>query len=136
VAKAARPFVETTYAKTDRAKIAGQAGRWSAVVTYPDGQQEELGCVHQHFFKGMQYSQPAPAKLNIATRGLNEYRRCVDLIKAKGLVIITVDSFDDRRPLGDGSFKRTGYVGVFEVTNLIEDEKGFSFDLVRPVIRV
>lgn len=126
----------TTYAKTDRAKISGQAGRWTAQVTYPDGQKQELGCVHQYFFKGMEYSAPALTKVNVGTRGRNEYRRCCDLIRETNRVVITLDSFDDTRPLGDGSFKRTGYVGVYQIANLIEDDNGVRFDLIRPIVRV
>ena len=117
-------------------KFKGSQGSWEAEVTYSDGSEEVLACVHKHYFKrgdaGYYYSDPwTPELLQSA-----KFAKHVELIRSKGRVILTTDGIDERkRGRGEGVFKRTGYVGVYPISDLVIDNEGMHFRFVGSPIR-
>ena len=103
-------------------------------VTYPDRHKQKLPCFHKRFLEGMTYRGPDPQSVQVGPRGQREHRRNMDLLWTTRRAIITTDTLDTTRPMGDGYFKRTGYIGIFEVGNIVEAETGVQFDLVSRVI--
>jgi hypothetical protein len=95
-------------------RIEGTQGSWAAEVTYTDGSTETLACVHAVLCQG----QP----MRYLDRGwltqLSKFPRYFELINEKRRVIVTNDQVG-----GDGdvtspnnSWRRKGYVGVFDIT--------------------
>jgi hypothetical protein len=113
-------------------KIKGFQGQWSAQVTYPDRKKEMLACVHKHFISGadgqLKYNDRWIVELALPNR--REHRKAMDLMRKHRRVIVTTDKINKDKPPGDGYFIRTGYVGVYGITNPVEDDNGVRFDLI------
>ena len=114
-------------------KIKGSQGSWEAEVTYPDGRQEVLACVHEYFWKkgpsGACYDDPWTPELLKS----NKFIKHVDLMRTKGRVIVTKDDVNKSKNRGAGFFARTGYVGVFDIDGLVVDDNGTRFNFTRRV---
>jgi hypothetical protein len=51
-------------------------------------------------------------------------------LRSAGRVILTSDDVDKAK-CGDGRFKRTGYVGVFDIAELEFDRQGYRFRFLK-----
>jgi len=96
-------------------------------VTYPDGHQEELACVHQYYWKGgasgPYYDDPWTPEL----RQTPKFAKHVELIRSIGRVILTTDKINEAKNRGEGFFERTGYVAVFSIDGFVVDDAGMRF---------
>ncbi len=89
-------------------KAIGQRGSWFAEVD-----EELLPCVHQHWWKDGRYHDP-----NFAAR-TSQWDRLIEAINEKKRVILTTDI-----ALEEGGFQRTGYIAVFEISDVKVGEEG------------
>lgn len=114
-------------------KFKGSQGSWDAEVTFSDGSKEVLPCVHKHFFKrdaaGFYYEDPWTPELR---RG-SKFAKQVELMRSKGRVILTTDDLDESKGRGEGCFKRTGYVAVYPISDLLIDDAGMHFRFGNPI---
>jgi hypothetical protein len=117
-------------------KFKGSQGSWEAEVTYSDGSKETLACVHKHYFKrcadgGFGYHDPHLAVSEHVRSP--KFTRQIELIRSKGRVILTTDDVDESSELDPGSFKRTGYVAVYPISDFVIDDKGMRFRFGNPI---
>jgi hypothetical protein len=111
------------------ARCKGSQGQWQATVTYNDGTQEILPCVHSFFWRaGRHFHDPWTPEWFTKTK----FKKHVALIKEKMRVIVTDSDVDPRKVRivgrGHGAIKRLGYKGIFTIENLVINEQGVSFD--------
>ncbi|MDT0574885.1 hypothetical protein RM533_01655 [Croceicoccus sp. F390] len=101
-------------------KVKGERGSWFATL-----EEDKLPCVHKHWVKKLAYLDPGyeadPEKWDKFVAAISEKKR----------VVLTTDEVSEPSD-GEGkrSFKRTGYVAVWEVDNVAAGKDGFSFDFV------
>jgi hypothetical protein len=111
--------------------IRGSQGSWDVEVTYADGSKEVLPTAHRYFWKVDQtgpYYQRDPA--DASWSGFRQHAKFADhvaLLNAKKRVVLTTDDINEAA----GVFKRTGYVGVFDIADFSLDESGLFFRFVR-----
>ena len=114
-------------------KFKGSQGSWEAELTYSDGSKEVLPCVHKHYFKrdaaGFCYDDPWTPEL----RQTAKFAKQVELVRAKGRVILTTDDIDESKGRGEGFFKRTGYVAVYPISDFVTDGEGMRFRFGSPI---
>lgn len=106
----------------DTKKATGQRGSWFAKV-----EGELLPCVHKHWLKGMEHHDPFRRHEGQDTAKIDEL---VAAIRERGKVILTDDepTFDTTGEVI--GFKRTRYIGVFQVSDVRYDEQdGLRFRL-------
>jgi hypothetical protein len=96
----------------NKLKARGSRGSWFAEV---DGKR--LPCVHQHWVKRLQYNDPG------ITPGVRKNDEYINAIK-DGMVILTTDDIVSHEPF---QFKRTGYVAIYTVDEVVADDNGISF---------
>ena len=112
-------------------RLRGSQGSWDVEVTYADGSKEVLPTAHQLFWKVDQngpYYQRGPADLS--WEGFRQNAKFADhvaFLDAKKRVVLTTDDIDEVT----GLFKRTGYVGVFDIAEVSLGENGLFFRFVR-----
>jgi hypothetical protein len=108
----------------------GSQGTWHAEVKWNDGTTERLACVHQHFSKAGHYYDPlSPEFYDTPADEDPRFAEWLDLIRAKGRVIMTKSELV--RGGGYSHARRTGYIGVFDVTDITRDANGLHFRFVR-----
>jgi hypothetical protein len=108
-------------------------GSWEAEVTYSDGSREILACVHKHWFKrdagGFYYEDPWTPEL----RQTAKFATHVEMIRSKGRVILTTDEINQSKRRGEGFFKRTGYIGVYPISDFVVDDESTRFRFGSPI---
>jgi hypothetical protein len=108
-------------------KILGAQGSWEAKVTYSDGRQEELACVHKHYWKkdaaGFFYEDPWTPQL----RQTQKFAKHVDLIRSVQRVVLTTDNINEAKNRGEGFFERTGYIAVYKIEEFVLDDQSMRF---------
>src|SRR5437773_248529 len=97
------------------AKPLGKHGSWFA-----EWQGELLPCVHQFWLKSDGYHDIH------AKPGNRKFEELVAAIRRVGRVILTKDETLD----GGHSFKRLGYICIFDVVNVEFDDSGLRFRCV------
>jgi|SRR6516164_4801101 hypothetical protein len=108
--------------------IRGSQGKWDVDVTYSDGSRETLPTAHRYFWKGGDvYHRGDPDISWPIFRDKPQFEEHVNLIKEKRRVVVTTDDIDE----ATGMFKRTGYVGVFDVDGISVTKDGLTFRFVR-----
>lgn len=96
-------------------KAKGQRGSWFAAV---DGQL--FPCVHSHWFK-----QDGSYEDRFARPGDKKFEELTASIRDTGRVILTTD---DVVPTSTApEFKRTGYVALWSVRDVLLDDTGLRF---------
>jgi hypothetical protein len=116
-------------------KFKGSQGSWEAEVTYSDGSKEVLACVHKLYFKrdadGFYYHDPHCAvPEHVRSPKLTKQ---IELMRSKGRVILTTDEIIGSDELDPGYFKRTGYVAVYAISDLVIDDDGMHFRFGTPI---
>jgi hypothetical protein len=116
-------------------KFKGVQGSWEAEVTYSDGSKEALACVHKHYFKrdadGFYYHDPhVRVPEHVRSPKLTKQ---IELMRSKGRVILTTDDIVGSDELDPGYFKRTGYVAVYLISDLVIDDAGMRFRFGNPI---
>jgi hypothetical protein len=111
-------------------KCKGSQGSWEADAHHPDGHVERLACAHQHWWKNGRYSDPLPTHLRKPEKKFSRY---IDLLRSTHRVILTSDSTNDQKFRGEGFFTRAGYIGVFEISDIVLDDDGLRFNFVRRI---
>jgi hypothetical protein len=108
----------------------GSQGTWHADVTWSDGTTERLACVHQHFSRAGHYYDPLSSEFYDTPADEDpRFAEWLDLIRAKGRVIMTKS--DPVPGKGYTALRRSQYVAVFDVTDIIRDDAGLHFRFVR-----
>jgi hypothetical protein len=112
-------------------KIRGCQGSWDVEVTYADGSKETLPTAHQYFWKvdqaGPYYQRDAADASWAGFQQNAKFADHVALLNAKKRVVLTTDDINE----GTGLWKRTGYVGVFDIAEVSLSENGLFFRFVR-----
>lgn len=105
-----------------RSKAKGYPGSWFA-----DVDDERLPCVHDCYRTkdGRDYFD------RYSGLGLKKWENFVEAIRSGRCVIVTVDKILSEGPNFQKSFKRKGYVGVFEVADVEADSEGLRFRFVQ-----
>ena len=92
-----------------------------------------MACVHKHWFKrdadGFYYDDPWTPEL----RQTAKFAKHVELMRSKGRVILTTDDINKSTGRGEGFFKRTGYVGVYPISDLAINDDGMRFRFGNPI---
>ena len=119
-------------------KFKGSQGSWEVTVDYTDGSREILPCVHQHFFRvdaerGYCYDNSWEAGEEV--RKTAKFAKHVELIRSKKRVVLTSDDVDESRGRGESRFKRTGYIFVSDVADVVVDNAGLRFRFVGTPLR-
>ena len=111
-------------------KIRGSQGSWDVEVIYADDSKETLPTAHKYFWKVDQagpYYQRGPADASWANFQQNgKFADHVVLLNAKKRVVLTTDDINE----ASGLWKRTGYVGVFDIAEVSLGENGLFFRFV------
>lgn len=106
--------------------IKGHAGQWSAEGRWDDGSKEILPCVHQCYWRteerGSYYHDPLDGLSMQDPKVLKHFEQ----LRTANRVILTSDDVDETKQ-GGGRFRRTGYVGVFDIAELEVDRQGYRF---------
>ena len=100
-------------------KAIGQRGSWFASV-----EDEELPCVHAHWFKAGYYHDTD------AHPDIERFRELFDAIKEKRKVILTRDDLIMSGGEHTG-FARAGYIAIFSVDEPVLDERGLRFKFLK-----
>jgi hypothetical protein len=109
--------------------IKGQQGQWYATVRWEDGETQVLPCVHRYYFKkGAQgpYYHDTLEGVSMEDARLLKH---LEQIRSSRRVIVTDDEVDETK-FGDGRFRRTGYVAVFDIDDLEIEGHGYRFRFV------
>ena len=102
-------------------KALGERGSWFAKVG-----GERLPCVHKHWVHGTRHSDPGYLADD------PKWIEFVDAIIMSKRVILTNDVASVAPDKKSGiSFERDGYIAVFEVSDVVADEDGLHFNLVK-----
>jgi hypothetical protein len=111
--------------------IRGTQGSWDVEVAYADGSKETLPTAHKHFWKvdhGGPYYERGPTDVSWANFSQNpKFAPHLALLNEKWRVVLTTDEIDEAA----GLFKRTGYVGVFDIAEVSVGENGLFFRFLR-----
>jgi hypothetical protein len=108
--------------------IKGQRGSWQAHVTYTDGTEEELACVHKQLAAAWPlYNDPWTPELRITGR----FAKHVELIDSKRRVVLTDDLVDESKNRGEGYFERSNTITVYDISDFALDDAGMRFRFVR-----
>jgi hypothetical protein len=99
-------------------KARGHRGDWFA-----EANGQRLPCVHAHWWKGSGYNDP------YARPGDRKFEELVEGIRQFGRVILTKDEVRD----SGRTFRRTGYVAIYEVEDVEFDETGLRFRFISRV---
>jgi hypothetical protein len=104
--------------------IRGTQGRWTVDVTYADGEKEVLACVFKTFWgSGRHYHHPWTRREQWDKPKFREY---ASLLQEKKRAAVTGPNMNPDRVQGE--LKRAGYLGVFNIENVVIDETGINFD--------
>jgi hypothetical protein len=98
----------------------GSQGSWFAKF---DG--IEFPCVHAHWYKPGHYHDPH------VFPGTRQWDRYVERIRELGFVILTNDEVPEDP--ANGTFKRTGYIAIFEATDVALDGNDLRFRMPRRI---
>lgn len=102
-------------------KAVGERGSWFAKVG-----DERLPCCHAHWVKGTHHNDPG------YIQGVKQWDELLQAINENRKVILTKDETKPDPDKKSGmAFDRTGYIAIFEVTNIEADTDGLRFDLTK-----
>jgi|SRR6516162_7554045 len=106
-------------------KISGKRGSWFGDVAWDDETAENLPIAHAHYWNGRDsYHDP-----HFFTERGPRFAEWIAAAREKGRVIVSKDEVTGPHPEGRGVlFARTGYIGVFDITNVTETG-GLRFQL-------
>ena len=108
---------------TGAVKATGERGSWFATVG-----SERLPCVHRHWVTGTRHADPGYVPDE------PKWIELLSAIRAGGRVVLTKDRPVDAPGKKSGFvFEREGYIAIFDVANVVADDDGLRFDLVRRV---
>jgi len=104
---------------------------WFATATWEDKTQDRLPCAHKYWCEGNwpHYSDAWFGTTDAAHHG--KVAPWIAAAKADPRVILTEDAVNKDAISGDGFFTRTGYVGVFDIADLIIDRDGLRFKFTK-----
>jgi hypothetical protein len=117
--------------------LKGRRGSWQIPVSWDNGTTQILPCVHLAFCKfdkgGSRYHDPLQWEEGSPEDALHHWRMVdqLRLLEETRRVIVTTD-YNPENKQGLGAFKRSGYVGAYDIDNIIVDTaSGIRFDIVR-----
>jgi hypothetical protein len=106
------------------AKAIGERGSWFAKVN------GERPCVHQHWLRGTTHLDP-----NYDPDDPKFVELVTEISRLKRVILTRDNVFESPKKSGIG-FERTGYIAVFDVSDVTADSDGLRFDLVNRVCEV
>ena len=110
-----------------KAKIKGTQGNWLVAVTIKGEKPERLPTAHFAFLNGMDYVRTDG---EMAKRK-GKYEKWHDALLKNKKIVLTNDKWVGEPGTVGSTAKRTGYIGVFEITDIIisDNHHGHSFKL-------
>jgi hypothetical protein len=98
-------------------KAKGRAGSWHAV---PDGEAEELPCVHRKWHKPKKGTYGYYSDHGAYSSDKKIWDKFIDAIKTKKRVLLTEEYPETKR--------RAKYIAIYKVDNVVVNESGLHFD--------
>jgi hypothetical protein len=110
--------------------VLGSQGSWDVRVYYTDGTSEMMPTAHKAFWRPgnpPRYERGGPDDVTWDKyRSLPRYPAHVALLKQAKRVVVTTDDFDPVTL----AYRRTDYVGVYDIDDIKVDDAGMSYRFV------